>query len=593
LLVVTQTDLSIIRASENSVALVGIEPGRLLGRHLDEVLSDKTVGRLQDAVKAGLEVANPIPAFALNGSRATSCDLIAHRVGSNIVVELEPHGPDHDALKITFSQLRVSTARLSATPSLQGLSQVLAEEVQQITGFDRVMIYRFDADWCGEVIAEARQTELDPFLGQRFPASDIPTQARALYTENWLRTIGDVSYEPVPLWAEPDTPPLDMSKSVLRSVSPVHLTYLKNMGVTASTSISLIEQGNLWGLIACHHYSGPRQLPYEVRSAIEFLGHAGSLLLAAKERSDQYEDSVAVAAAQMTLMATLSKAKENIPVALTSFRPTVADVINATGAAAFIDSKLTTIGKVPDSRWLNAIASELRATEPGVPYPTDSLTRLNDSFSPIADVASGVVVVHIPDGGGSWIMWFRPEVVTTVEWAGDPAATTVGHLTDGTAVLGPRTSFAAWKELVQGKAAPWTSYELHAARELGRSVSEAIRLTQRTTEITEAMNREFISVRSPFVDGLEVVNRYRHGGPSIIGGDWYDVVELPNHHIALTIGDIAGHGIPAAATMTQLRNGLRAFLSEGDAPAETLGRLSQLVNWLLPSEPPAWSPTST
>ena len=178
---------------------------------------------------------------------------------------------------------------LAATTTVAGLAQALAAQIRNLTGHDRVMVYRFDQDWNGEVIAEDRREDLEPFLGLHYPASDIPAQARRLYATSWTRVIADVAYEPSPLvpaaTAGP-AEPLDLSLAVLRSVSPIHIEYLTNMGVRASMSVSLIQDGRLWGLVACHHYSGPRCPSHDARSAAEFVGQAASQLLRDRQAAD-------------------------------------------------------------------------------------------------------------------------------------------------------------------------------------------------------------------------------------------------------------------------------------------------------------------
>ena len=165
----------------------------------------------------------------------------------------------------TYQAVRGTVADLNRASSLQELYDITARAVRALTGFDRVMVYRYDADYNGEVVAEAKRADLNSFLGLHYPASDIPAQARALYEKNWIRLISDVDYAPAPI--EPaDHPatgaPLDLTYSTLRSVSPIHLEYLRNMGVRASMSISLLRDDKLWGLIACHHYAGPHAPPF-------------------------------------------------------------------------------------------------------------------------------------------------------------------------------------------------------------------------------------------------------------------------------------------------------------------------------------------
>jgi light-regulated signal transduction histidine kinase (bacteriophytochrome) len=202
-----------------------------------------------------LREANP---FRLVAKTGLQFDAVAHRSGQSFVLELEPSdAPRTESIGGFDARLRSSVLRLQNAGTVRELTETAAEEVRTLTGFDRVMVYRFDSEWNGEVVAESKREDLESFLGWHYPASDIPAQARRLYTVNWLRFIVDVAYVPsrlVPAYAAGASEPLDMSHSILRSVSPIHIEYLRNMGVQASMSISLVVDGQLAGLIACHHY---------------------------------------------------------------------------------------------------------------------------------------------------------------------------------------------------------------------------------------------------------------------------------------------------------------------------------------------------
>ncbi|HET9944250.1 MAG TPA: GAF domain-containing protein, partial [Actinomycetes bacterium] len=276
LLGLREPDLTVVQVSANLADLLGVRPDDALGRPVEAVVR----GALADALReAAGESSDPSEHYPLSstvevGGVPVAVDALLHRSGGLLVVELEP-GAGPLTFDSTYRATRAAVGRVNRAGHPRELYRVAAEEVRRLTGFDRVMVYRFDQEWNGEVVAEDRLESLNSFLGLRYPSTDIPAQARELYKRNWLRLIPDVTYRPAPLQPV-DNPvtgaPLDLSHSTLRSVSPIHVEYLQNMGVSASMSISLMNRGELWGLIACHHYSGPHAPPYATRAAAEFLG---------------------------------------------------------------------------------------------------------------------------------------------------------------------------------------------------------------------------------------------------------------------------------------------------------------------------------
>lgn len=323
LLVVSDPDHVVQQASENLEELTGVPWADALGRPLADVLGAGAAGAVIRSASAfgDLRERNPIEVTLTVGGRQEPVDAILHRTvirggrdGADggtplvsLVVELEPaRGPRPFSFPNTYQAVRGTVAELNRASSLQELYDITAQAVRSLTGFDRVMVYRYDADYNGEVVAEAKLDALNSFLGQHYPASDIPAQARALYEKNWIRLISDVDYEPSPV-RPTDHPasgqPLDMTFSTLRSVSPIHIEYLGNMGVRASMSISLLRDDKLWGLIACHHYSGPHAPPYAVRAAAEFLGSTLSLRLVDRAQEDEVRRALRVRSTLTSLTA--------------------------------------------------------------------------------------------------------------------------------------------------------------------------------------------------------------------------------------------------------------------------------------------------
>ncbi|MEO0936369.1 MAG: GAF domain-containing protein, partial [Cyanobacteria bacterium J06641_2] len=244
-------------------------------------------------------------------------DGIVHRSIGAVILELEPTLSTQDDAKFFdfYNLVRTPLSKIQKSSTLSELCNVIVTEIRKITGFDRVMIYRFDEDGAGMVIAEDPREDLDKYLGLRYPATDIPKQAKRLYELNLLRLIQNINYQPAELVPQlnPQTnEPLDMSLSVLRSVSPLHIEYLQNMGVTASMSVSLLKDKKLWGLIACHHYDSEKPVSYEIRTVCEFLGQIMSFELAAKEENEDLDYKMKLKSIQSRFIDSITQAEDLI-----------------------------------------------------------------------------------------------------------------------------------------------------------------------------------------------------------------------------------------------------------------------------------------
>lgn len=570
LLGVSEPDLVVQVASANASLLLGRDAA---GVRLDELLEP---GVAQLLHTGDLTVLNP------HRSRVdgVEVDLVAHRVDGLLVVEVEPLETAREAEPVWHRRLPLTLQRMQAAPSLEALSDVLATEVRSLTGFDRVMVYRFDRQWNGEVIAEDRRKDLEPFLGLRYPASDIPPQARALYVTNWLRLIPDATYEPVPL--VPDHlqgRPLDLAAAGLRSVSPVHLEYLANMGVVASMSVSLVDEGRLWGLIACHHYAGPHRPSATDRAAAEFLGRTASVLLRSKVEAGNSRRVLEVAATQARLVEALARSPRGPLEALTGGELTALDLVPAGGAALRVGGRLHLLGTTPPAdRVADLVEALLRADTTA----TDAVLTVLPDAHDVVPLASGVLAV--PLGGRDFLAWFRPETLREVAWGGDPTTPKIVAGDHGPR-LSPRRSFARWTEIVRGTSAPWRPYEVAAAQQLAEHLTEVTRRqAEEESRLAATLQRTLLLERLPVVPGVALAARYTPSASDVVGGDWYDLVLLPNGRVSLVLGDVAGHGLGAAAITAQLRHALRAYLLAAEGPAAALARLNELTAFLLPEE---------
>ncbi|MGY2065662.1 SpoIIE family protein phosphatase [Blastococcus sp. SYSU DS0619] len=577
LLAVSEPDLAVVVASANAAALFG-RP--ITGACLDELLPRDDAARLRTGLRGDLAEVNPLR-VRVGG---TDVDVVLHRADGLLVTEWEPVPSAEQAGAAWHRRLPTVLQRLSAAATLDELSGVLARDVRALTGFDRVMVYRFDADWNGEVIGEDRRADLEPFLGLRYPAGDIPPQARALYTTNWMRLIPDAGYERVPL--EPAvTPatgrPLDLAGAMLRSVSPVHLEYLANMGVVASMSISLIDRGKLWGLIACHHYAGPHRPSYSDRIAAEFLGRTASLLLPTLVSAGEQRGVVEVAQRQAELAAAVGSSPRALAAALTESGTTALDLLPAAGAAVRLSGELRLLGSTPPAERVVPLVRAL--LDAGTPV-TDAVGRVVPAAADLAATASGVLAAEVVGGGGDFVAWFRPETLREITWGGNPYTAKTAPTATGPR-LSPRRSFAAWSETVRGTSRPWRAHEVAASRSLAALLTETqVNRAAEDNRLATALQRTLLLEQLPEVPGVELAARYLPSEHDVVGGDWYDLVPLPGGRVSIVLGDVAGHGLAAAAITAQLRHALRAHLLRAPGPGAALDGLNQVIAALLPGE---------
>ncbi|MBD8057619.1 SpoIIE family protein phosphatase [Cellulomonas sp. JH27-2] len=594
LLAVTEPDLVVRHVSANVDELLGSSVEQTLGATLDDVVGKEATEQLRVHLRAwgDLRARNPLVIAARTRTGPVEMDAVLHRIrsgeGTLLVVELEASlGPRPFSFPNTYQAVRGAVERLNQAHRLEDLYDIAAQEVRALTGFDRVMVYRFDEAYNGEVVAEAKRADLNSFFGLHYPASDIPPQARALYEKNWIRLIADVRYTPAPLVPGLDEHtglPLDLTHSVLRSVSPIHCEYLGNMGVAASMSISLLRDGKLWGLIACHHYSGPHNPPYGVRAAAEFLGSSLSLRFVARSEERALEDEIATAATKVRILIASRDSDHALADTLAGNAApggvNVLDVIEAQGVVVRADGRISTSGDVPaDVRpllaWVEQAADDVVART--------SLTTQEPELAATLPGVAGLLVVRLAPE--QCIVWLRHEVVRSVDWGGDPHNKAIA-LREGDSVrLSPRKSFDRWSEVVSGTSAPWTRLELNDGDDLRSRLLETLLLRTRwQLRTAEAVQRSLLPQEMPEVDGWTVRARYEPAAGGQVGGDWYDALEVGDGRLAVVVGDVAGHGLGAAAAMGQLRNTLRGFLLRGDGPDEALRWLDHVTRQTMPFE---------
>ena len=455
-------DWRVRQASANVVDLFGVDAAALLGLDLREFVADDVIGPV--TTMAGLLEPGDPPqrvASANIGVLAQHCDVVVHMAQGLVHLEFEPVSHDaRGAMPTMLAQQMVAFA--NNAQDMGDFFHRCAVQVQRLSGYDRVMIYRFRHDDAGEVVAEARSDALESYLGLRFPASDIPAQARALYVRNRIRVIPDVSYVAVPLLPGTlgDGEPLDLGLHGLRSVSPVHMEYLRNMGVAASMSMSIVVDGRLWGLVACHH-AQPRRVPPAVRAALDMFSLFVSMRVGSHQQEQASRQRAQAQDVRDALAARLAQA-DDIAGALREALPTLALALPADGVVLHRGGQWHLHGQVPDEA---GVARALRWARAHAQAREAATSSGADWEQPAGAAFAGVLAVPFGEGD-DWLLYFRRVQHEDVTWAGDPHKPMAA--TDDGVRIAPRRSFAGWKETVRGSSLPWTEGDLRAAHQLHR-----------------------------------------------------------------------------------------------------------------------------
>ena len=482
LLALDPADLRVVRASANVGERLGRPLAEVLGRPARAVLGDAVAASLRAAVDDGSVGRGPTTWGAatvpLGDGGERPFEVIAHRAGAALVVELEPTPADDPALsRELYAMVRTFLARLEGEPTAVAACHLAAAEVRRVAGVDRVLIYRFDENWDGRVIAEDRNDALPSYLGLKFPATDIPEQARALYRANRLRLIPDAGYEPIPIVAAEGAGPaadgpLDLSFATLRSVSPLHVEYMRNMGTGSSTSVSILLDGELWGLISLHSREA-YLVPFGVRTACDFLGQVLALQVGAKLQKAEFAHRIGRQEAVKRLLTAMSEEDDFVD-GLIAHPEVLLAVAAADGAAVCHDGRRERVGQVPGDDEIDAIVAWLggEGRGDGHAFAADSLARHMPGADAAAfkDLASGLLAAPLSRLHRGYILWFRPEILRTESWGGDPRKD--APAADGR--IHPRRSFETWKETVRLKAAPWRPSEVEAADDLRKAILDIV-----------------------------------------------------------------------------------------------------------------------
>jgi len=458
--------------SGNTEKFIRLSPEKLLGKSLTEIFGESQYHHFSIYLSEDKsDQARPF-VFIYDGiPYNTSVNLS----GKNIILELEPLPDQALDLPNLYSQTKNFVSLMERHNSLLELCSDIAIETRRITGYDRVMIYRFDEEYNGEVIAENKREDLVSFARQKYPHTDIPAQARELYLRSPLRMIADVNYEPVPLLTlnddgEKSNKSLDLSLSALRSVSPIHIEYLKNMGVGATLTISLLQNNKLWGLIACHHYS-PKTLAHYTRLAALLQGHFLTSQIAVREVAEEFG---AAQEADKSLHEALTLLHENEDFLTEKYNSV--SLLNLAGANGFViysQGKLYKNGLVPSDDDLITLLQSLAEKYPNTGFYTEQLIGDFPEFESLSKYAAGVIYHSLAAGTSDGVLWIRAERRETVSWAGNPHKAVVVN-EDGGVRLSPRKSFELWLEEVKNKSAKWRKAEVNAASSFAYALQKHI-----------------------------------------------------------------------------------------------------------------------
>ena len=434
------------------------------------------IGQLRSATGAWMDASAYLAGLAGTGPEARDM----------VVIELEPAAEAPLSAALVLDQLDEVTTDFQRATGLDALCRTAAAAVRRFTGFDRALVYRFGEDDAGKVLAEDRREGMKSFLNHQFPASDIPSQARALYVRNLTRVIPDIHYTAAPLRPPAPGAPLDLSDSGLRSVSPIHLQYMFNMGMRASASFSIVKDGVLWGLIACHN-ENPRRIAYEMRVACRNLAAALAREVKSREDAEGYRQRLRLRAFEDDLVRLLSR-EGSLDETLSRHLTEVLRVMTADGVAILRGTELVTAGQCPPRPAVQELAAWVAARGSDPVYATDRLAGVYPPASGFATVGGGLLSLVLSAEDAWMVLWFRAEQVEVVNWAGNPHK---DHTLGPDEQLSPRASFDVWVETVRGRARSWTPAELETAGRLRAAlldVRQNRRVMQLNRQLTDTLH---------------------------------------------------------------------------------------------------------
>lgn len=493
LLVIDEASMTVVQVSENVTDWIEIAPSQLLGMHLDDLVKSGSafVDQLSDLDEDQLQAFHVGDTTLIQGERAGQLfAMMLHRNDGVLIAEFEPASDASSAHGRLYPLIRSFISQMREDESVDELCLRSVGFIKRITGYGRVNAYRFDKEGNGVVNAELADDGYDKYLGLCFPASDIPQQARELYCANRIRIIADVDYAPSPIIPvhNPATgQPLDLSFATLRSVSPVHLHYMRNMGTGASMSISIVMNGQLWGLISCHNHA-PRDVSFQTRTACELLGRVLSLQVETKGAHLRSQKMLSLRKQIVQMLGAMAD-HDSVLNGLKSLPDVFLGFVGASGAAVVSDTECDLYGLTPPQNQVHALATWLNNRQGSDVFHSDNVGRDIPNLPGLAQSIGGVLAVSISEVHSNYILWFKPEQTHVVHWAGKPE-----KVVDVSGSLSPRQSFAKWHQTVEGYSTPWDETEIEGVAELrlavlGIVLRKAEELAQMATELKRS-NKE-------------------------------------------------------------------------------------------------------
>ncbi|WP_276134202.1 GAF domain-containing protein [Polluticoccus soli] len=460
LIVLQRSTLHVVQLSQNVEEMLGLKVDDILEQPFSEFITDEQCSKLQQLLAAATNEKLPLT-FSFNNTGDFLG--IIHAKDDVIVIELEKIGDNSSSSFLSiYQRLKHAMAAINDSDTIEAVCKTTVEEFKKVSGFDKVMIYRFDEQWNGTVVAEVKEEGMDAYMGLRFPASDIPKQARELYYRNVYRQIPNRDFTPVKLVPviNPVTEAFtDLADCNLRSVAAVHLEYLKNMGVVASMSIRIVKDNQLWGLISCHHKT-PKFLNYEVCSVFELLSGVVSQKISMLENEDELNYTNYLKGVQTRLVEQIYNQDDYVK-GLLNGDSTIADLLQTENVAIIDGKSLTTKGTVPSKQSLDELVMWLQGLDINNVFHATNLSEVYDAGSQITGIASGMIVLPINPNRGTYILGFKPEVIQVVDWGGNPNEAI--QFEPDRKNYHPRNSFGIWQETVKNTSLPWSKEEIAVA----------------------------------------------------------------------------------------------------------------------------------